>query len=546
MEQDEQPKSPNPSVRQLARQRLNGKIPPLHDLSPADAQTLIHELQVYQVELEMQNEELVASRAQLEQSRNTYSQLYEWAPVAYFTVTHQGLIGRCNQAGSQLLGYPTRFLEAHSLLRFIPQKDRPVFTRFFQALSGAEGKQTCQLRLQPQQGAPRTVLLEGSRRTTVMGTLEYLVAAIDLTEREQARELAQQQRELADRLLENSHEGIALFDPQARLLRGNHPLQREMGWTEDQLVEKSLLEVFPPSFHAALREALGRVWRGERAQVEQVPYPLREGFWEAELVPLRNARQQVTGGLLIARDITLRLLREEEKRQQFRVQQQAVLDAVLLAQQVERKRIAEALHNGVGQILFATRLNLERLLADLAEKADLAGKEAPDFQAAGTRVSKLLEEAIRETRSVSHQLVPQLLENFGLEAALKELVGTVSGPDLRVSFKLTGKPGRLKGSLEGVLYRLAQELLQNIMKHARASEASVLLDCLPTAVRLTVEDNGKGFELARLREATAGLGLRLIREQVDLLEGLLEIDSQPQGGTRIHIELPSPEPALQL
>jgi PAS domain S-box-containing protein len=546
MEQDELPKSPNLSLRQLARQRLNGKIPPLHDLSPADAQTLIHELQVYQVELEMQNEELVASRAQLEQSRNTYSQLYEWAPVAYFTVTHQGLIGRCNQAGSQLLGYPTRFLEAHSLLRFIPQKDRPVFTRFFQALSGAEGKQTCQLRLQPQQGAPRTVLLEGSRRTTVMGTLEYLVAAIDLTEREQARELAQQQRELADRLLENSHEGIALFDPQARLLRGNHPLQREMGWTEDQLVEKSLLEVFPPSFHAALREALGRVWRGERAQVEQVPYPLREGFWEAELVPLRNARQQVTGGLLIASDITLRLLREEEKRQQFRVQQQAVLDAVLLAQQVERKRIAEALHNGVGQILFATKLNLERLLADLAEKADLAGKEAPDFQAAGTRVSKLLEEAIRETRSVSHQLVPQLLENFGLEAALKELIGTVSGPDLRVSFKLTGKPGRLRGSLEGVLYRLAQELLQNIMKHARASEASVLLDCLPTAVRLTVEDNGKGFELARLREATAGLGLRLIREQVDLLEGLLEIDSQPQGGTRIHIELPSPEPALQL
>jgi signal transduction histidine kinase len=142
--------------------------------------------------------------------------------------------------------------------------------------------------------------------------------------------------------------------------------------------------------------------------------------------------------------------------------------------------------------------------------------------------------------------VPQLLENFGLEAALKELIGTVSGPDLRVSFKLTGKPGRLRGSLEGVLYRLAQELLQNIMKHARASEASVLLDCLPTAVRLTVEDNGKGFELARLREATAGLGLRLIREQVDLLEGLLEIDSQPQGGTRIHIELPSPEPALQL
>ena len=539
MKQDEQPKRPNPSVRQLARQRLNGKISPLHDLSLADAQTLIHELQVYQVELEMQNEEVIASRVQLEQSRNTYSQLFEWAPVAYFTVTHQGLIGRCNHAGSQLLSYPTRFPEDYSLLRFVVQKDRPVFTRFFQALSGTEGKQTCQLRLQPQQGAPRTVLLEGSRLTTHTGQPEYLVAAIDLTEREQARELAQQQRELADRLLENSHEGIAMFDAQARLLRGNHPLQREMGWTEEQLAEKTLFEVFPPSFHAALREALGRVWDGERAQVEQVQYPLREGFWEAELIPLRNARRQVTGGLLIARDITQRLLREEEKRQQSRTQQQAVLDAVLLAQQVERRRIAEALHNGVGQILFATRLNLERLLTHLAGKADL------DLQAAGAHVSKLLEEAIRETRSVSHQLVPQLLENFGLEAALKELVETTSGPDLRVAFKLTGEPGRLKGSLEGVLYRLVQELLQNIMKHARAGQAFVQLDCLPEAVRLTVEDNGKGFQLAQLRGATAGLGLRLIREQVDLLEGMIEIDSQPQGGTRVHIELPIPPPTPQ-
>ena len=209
------------------------------------------------------------------------------------------------------------------------------------------------------------------------------------------------------------------------------------------------------------------------------------------------------------------------------------------AQQAERKRIAEALHNGVGQILFATRLNLERLLTVPA------GKEAPDFRAAGALVNKLLEDAIRETRSVSHQLVPQLLENFGLEAALHELVGTASGPDLRVSFKLTGKPGRLKGSLEGVLYRLVQELLQNIMKHARASQAFVQLDCLPAAVCLTVEDNGKGFELARLRGAATGLGLRLIREQVDLLEGLLEIDSRLQEGTRVHIELPVPLPSPQ-
>ncbi len=270
-------------------------------------------------------------------------------------------------------------------------------------------------------------------------------------------------------------------------------------------------------------------------RLDRVPYPLRNGFCEVELIPLHDGGLSGTGGLLVGRDVTHRIHQEEQRQQQLRSQQQAVMDAVLLAQQDERKRIAEALHNGVGQILYAAKLNLENLLG-AGE-----GQDADSFRTAYATLSKLLEDAIRETRNVSHRLVPQMLENFGLEAALRELVRTLAGPALRVSLSVKGAPFPLPKPLQLVLYRMAQELLQNLLKHAGATEAWVELGYQLGAISLAVRDNGKGFSLSQLREAGGGLGLRMIREQVDLLDGLLEMDTGSGEGTRIGIELPVPK-----
>ncbi|HEX8528427.1 MAG TPA: PAS domain S-box protein [Cytophagales bacterium] len=523
----------NASLRQRAQQRLQAETPPRIDPSKADAQLIIHELQVYQAELELQNEDLLQSRAQIEQSRNTYSQLYESAPVAYYTLSPEGLISQCNHAGSILLGYPPQFLRTYTLLRFVTGSDRQIFSRFFGALLRDEGKQTCQVRFNPQQGEPRTVHLEGIR-LAVGEQHVYLVAAVDLTEREQAREQARQQRELAETLLETSHDCLGTFDLSGRMQQGNRVLLQELGVSPDRLTEMSLYNLLPPFYHGALRQALGRVAAGERVRLDRVPYPLRNGFCEVELIPLHDGGRGGTGGLLVGRDVTHRIRQEEERQQQLRSQQQAVMDAVLLAQQDERKRMAEALHNGVGQILYAAKLNLENLLG-AGE-----GPDADAFRTAYATLSKLLEDAIRETRNVSHRLVPQLLENFGLEAALRELVRTLAGPALRVSLNVKGAPFPLPKSLQLVLYRMAQELLQNLLKHAGATEAWVELGYQPGAISLAVRDNGRGFNLSQLREAGGGLGLRMIREQVDLLEGLLEMDTGSGEGTRIGIELPVP------
>ncbi len=523
----------NASLRQRAQEHLRAKTLPRVDVSEADARLIIHELQVYQAELELQNEELLLSRAQVEQSRNTYSRLYESAPVAYYTLSPEGLISQCNHAGSVLLGYPSRFLSAYTLLRFVTAPDRQVFSRFFGALLRDDGKQTCQVRLNPQQGEPRTVLLEGIR-LAIGEEHVYLVAAVDLTEREQAREQARHQRELAETLLETSHDCLGTFDLAGRVQQGNQALLQELGVTPDRLADKRLYDLLPPFYHPALRDALNRVAAGERVRLDRVPYPGRNGFCEVELIPLHHGGRGVTGGLLVGRDVTHRIQREEERQQQLRSQQQAVMDAVLLAQQDERKRMAEALHNGVGQILYAAKLNLENL-SGAGE-----GLDADSFRAAYATVGKLLEDAIRETRNVSHRLVPQLLENFGLEAALRELVRTLAGPALRVSLNVTGVPFSLPKPLQLVLYRMAQELLQNLLKHAGATEAWVELGYQPGAIGLAVRDNGKGFNLSQLREAGGGLGLRMIREQVDLLEGLLDVDTGSGEGTRIGIELPVP------
>ena len=211
-------------------------------------------------------------------------------------------------------------------------------------------------------------------------------------------------------------------------------------------------------------------------------------------------------------------------------QQQALLNAILDAQEEERRRISESLHNGVGQILYATKLHLERVDLFL-----LPGHEAQVSEALET-TGKLLAEAIRETRRVSHELVPVLLHDFGLEAAINDFCKRFADLALRLTCRVTGLAGRLDPHLEVALYRIGQELILNVVKHAGAEQASLLLESRDGQLVLEVSDNGRGFR--GNQAATKGRGLRTIRDRVKLLNGTLDITGDAGKGVRVAICLP--------
>jgi len=215
-------------------------------------------------------------------------------------------------------------------------------------------------------------------------------------------------------------------------------------------------------------------------------------------------------------------------------QQQQLFNAVQDAQEEERKRMAESLHNGIGQILYATKLRLDRL------HTPLLGTDPP-LAAARREADQLLVEAIRQTRALSHELVPIVLQEFGLAAALQDIGHKMSAPQLRLRSHvvLDEAAAPILPALQMALYRMAQELAQNIVKHAHgATEASLELETMPGWVLLRAEDNGSGFVQTSTKRP--GLGMRSIRDRVSLLGGQVESGSVATGGAYVRIRIPLP------
>jgi signal transduction histidine kinase len=201
---------------------------------------------------------------------------------------------------------------------------------------------------------------------------------------------------------------------------------------------------------------------------------------------------------------------------------------VVEAQELERTRLARELHDETGQALTSMLLVLKSL-------EDRIGTD--DGRAAAAELRELVVKTLRDVRRLAVELRPAALDDFGLVPALDRLgdtVGEQSGAEVEVESRLDVE--RLPPELETALYRIAQEALTNVVKHAAAGRVRIVLSQRERAVRLTVQDDGRGFETGAVRPA--GLGLVGMRERVALLGGRLTVESGADAGTMLIAELP--------
>lgn len=212
-------------------------------------------------------------------------------------------------------------------------------------------------------------------------------------------------------------------------------------------------------------------------------------------------------------------------------QQKELLLAILQAQETERKRLAENLHNGLGQLLYATKLQLDQLDTPVLHTL------APPLAEARAHATRLLTEAIVQTRTLAHELVPTSLEKFGLATAMRDICRDFNTPQLHLTCHVWLDEQALPQPLQVALYRLAQELAHNIVKHAQATQATLELETLPGWVMLRAEDNGRGFDP---QAAAGGLGLRTLHDTVALLHGTVSITSSPEYGSHLRLRIPIP------
>ena len=207
-----------------------------------------------------------------------------------------------------------------------------------------------------------------------------------------------------------------------------------------------------------------------------------------------------------------------------------LLLAILQAQENERQRLAEVLHNGLGQMLYATKLHLDQLDTP-------ALRALPALAGLHQQTDRLLADAMRQTRTLAHELVPTSLVNFGLAAAVRDVCRDLSTPQLLIKCHVWGEELLLPQPVQITLFRLVQELTHNIVRHAGATEATLELETMRGGVSLRAEDNGHGFDPLTVAE---GLGLCTVRNAVALLGGTIAVDSSPIFGTHIRLRIPLP------
>lgn len=213
------------------------------------------------------------------------------------------------------------------------------------------------------------------------------------------------------------------------------------------------------------------------------------------------------------------LLLEQEQHQQ-------IAETILNTQEAERRRMAESLHNGLGQLLYGAKLSLNQLELN-AE--DTHNRDVIAY------TQKLLSDCIRECRGIAHNLMPATLQQYGLKEAVINICQQLTE---RTHFKCD--VGKLTNSFDDILevaiYRMVQELMMNIVKHANASEALVSLSENDSHLVIKVEDNGDGLNQKRVNKD--GIGMQTIRYKVTLLGGKLHVASKKGKGTKVRIELP--------
>jgi signal transduction histidine kinase len=199
--------------------------------------------------------------------------------------------------------------------------------------------------------------------------------------------------------------------------------------------------------------------------------------------------------------------------------------ALLQGQELERRRLARELHDETGQALTSILLGLKHLEQQVGEEPVALIRE-------------LVGSALNDVRRLTVELRPPVLDDFGLEPALERLTGMVAETSgLNVQLNVAARPVALTPEHETALYRIVQEALTNIVKHAEAQSVSIVVAGAENTVRVVIEDDGAGFDTATIRHGA--LGLVGMRERILILGGRFEVQSAPGSGTTLVVELPT-------
>jgi PAS domain S-box-containing protein len=256
-------------AEEIARMKAAQSPENLDARSPEEVRRMLHELRVHQIELEMQNEELAQSRAQVEAGLRQYTDLYDFAPAGYYALAHDGAILQVNLAGANLLGVERGALINRRFGIFVSAESRPIFNVFLEKVFGSTQKETCEIVLQKDGSAPLWVRIE---TTANDGPREACRAvALDITERKRVEEKLLETNGYLQNLFNHANAPIIVWESQFKISRFNRAFEFLIGRRADEVIGKSLELLFPPALVESSMALIKKTTGSERLETVEIP-----------------------------------------------------------------------------------------------------------------------------------------------------------------------------------------------------------------------------------------------------------------------------------
>jgi PAS domain S-box-containing protein len=508
----------------LSGKKLSGEGQVTND----DIKKLFQELQVHQLELEMQNDELRRANEELEVERLRFSGIYDLAPVGYFIMDMTGKVEDVNITGATLLGRQKSKIINFRLQNFIVPECIDEFYAFLNRLNTTNTQLNCQLKFFADDPIVIDAQVEG---IIINNTLSFkkqcYIAVMDITKRIVSEHQLAEIKNRLELALEASHAGTWEYDLKTGLFSMDDANYQICGLDIASFngQYKSFINIIHPDDREKLDSALRKAVNKEKELNVDCRILRGEALCHISILGHVVTEQQKNKRFLgTMTDVTEKKILEIEASQLKIDQHKRIAEAIFETEENERRRISELLHDSVSQLLYGIKLNLQQLKAD---------KDNDDALAT---IYSLLNDAVKETRNISFELAPSVLTDFGLPATIEELAKRFSTPHLRIKTKMTGLKTRLSLTIEIVIFRLIQELLNNCIKHSGADTVIIVIK-KSKLLEIEVKDNGVGFNVNEQYQLPTGSGLSSIRNRLNFYNGTMRIKSNPGDGTTVHISL---------
>jgi PAS domain S-box-containing protein len=385
-------------------------------------------------------------------------------------------------------------------------------------------------------GASRTLCGRGQVLLDEAGKpLRMVGTVLDITDRKRTEEALAASEGRLRAIIESEPECVKLVAPDGRLLDMN---QAGLAMVEadslEQVLGAPVLDLVVPEHREAYRALHRKVLEGHTGMLAYEIVGLKGGrrWMETHAAPLRGWSGEVVAHLAVTRDVTQRR-RAEEQLAAGRRRLREVFRRLRDAHEEERARLARELHDQVGQALTAIKLNLEAI-----GRSGVSGST----QTALAEGIQLVDGALQQVRTLSFDLRPAALDDLGLAAALRSFARRHAGPSgLRLGLHLDPPVGGIPKDVETACFRIAQEAITNVLRHARARRLDVRLRRMDGMLELVVADDGVGIASAReavMSGAGAGLGFLSMQERAGAVGGGVEFESRARKGTVVRARFP--------